>query len=182
MKKIAFIVATLAFTMAGSLKAQKVIDNFEKPGVWSWWGSSAIKVAQDGESLKVSITNAGDKSIDNGYSTFGRDHSMQTIDFSETPVVKLQIKCEKDIKIRMNVKDIDDYVNNQDNIVLEVKGGDEYQDLYFDFTGKWKQNYPNTADVDNEEIKEFLIFANPGGAPWTGTCWIGELAVLEEKP
>lgn len=181
MKKIAFLVMAVV-AMNFSANAQKVIDNFEKPGVWSWWGSSAIKVAQEDESLKVTITNAGDKSIDGGYSTFGRDHSMETLDFSETPVVKLRIKCDKDINIRLNVKDIDDYVNNEKNIVLPVKGGADYEDLYFDFTGKWKQNYPNDADVDNEEIKEFLLFANPGGTPMSATCWIDELAVLEEKP
>lgn len=188
----AFVIATLSsFTLVNMgwfplnlSSGEKMIDNFDKPGIWSWWGSSAIKVIQDemNGTLKVNVTRAGDKKVDSGYSTFGRDHSMETLDFSETPVAKLRAKAEKDVTIRMNVKDIDDYVNNKDNVVLTLKGDGQWHDLYFDFSGKWKQNYPDDAIVDEEEIKEFIIFINPGGDPWSGTIEIDELSIVDQVP
>lgn len=177
--------STVITFQAAILEAITVVDNFQKKGIWSWWGSDAITIHQDlpNQALKVTVKNAGDKSIDNGHSTFGRDIYKATLDLSKMSVVKLRAKTSKDVTIRMNVKDVNGNVNNQTHIILSLQGDNQYHDLYFDFSGKWTQNSPKTARLDAEEIKEFIIFVNPGGAtPWSGDILIDELSFMDTKP
>lgn len=160
-----------------------VIDDFSERGIWSWWGSTAIQVEHNRteQHLVVHVHEAGKTSIDNGHSTFGRDIPRRPLDLNETPIVKLRIKCDHPVNVRMNVKDIIGHVNNINHIIKPVSGKNEYEDLYFDFSKNWKQNWPLEASVNATKIKEFIIFINPGGKPWSGTCYIDTLSILPSQ-
>lgn len=177
-----FTLAFLAFLSKGQNK-EIIIDDFSDRGIWSWWGSNAIQVEHNRseQHLIVHVNDAGKMSVDNGHSTFGRDIPRRPLNFNETPIVKLRIKCDSPVNIRMNVKDIIGHVNNVNHIIKPVSGKSKYQDLYFDFSKNWKQNWPLEATVDPSKIKEFIIFINPGGKPWSGTCYVDQLSVQSSR-
>lgn len=179
---ICFALASLAFTTVYS-QTEKLIDDFEKPGIWSWWKSAAYKVEQVEGALKVTITNAGDPKVDNGYNTFGRDHAAETIDFTKLNAVKVRLKLEgpSSTKLRLDLKDVDDRITNANSIIKTIEPTTEWQDVYFVFSAdKFKQSWPSTDKVDPEEIKEFLFFVNPGNhsKPFTGVILIDEFKLL----
>ena len=185
----AVVFAASAFTLKSDVAhEEKTIDTFKSGeyGHFSWWGSSAIKkVGVVDEAIKYEVTNAGDPATDGGYSTFGRDHSVETIDFTEWKVLKLKVKvdAESDMKLRCTLKDIDDLQNNAKPLVKTIKATGEYQDVYFDFSNDdFAQSWPTAAKADPEEIKELLFFVNPGGPKWSGTFFIDEVSLLTEMP
>jgi hypothetical protein len=188
MKKIFRNIACgVAMMAASTVYAQsatdKVIDDFEKPGIWSWWKSPAYTVEQVDGALKVSITKAGDKAVDNGYNTFGRDHAAEPLDFTKLNVVKVKFKLEgaEGTTLRLDLKDIDDNVSNANSIVKRIAPSATWQEVYFVFTAdKFKQAWPSAGNVDPEEIKEFLFFVNAGNyaKPYTGTLLIDEISLI----
>ncbi len=163
--------------------SDKVIDDFEKPGIWSWWKSPAYTVEQVEGALKVTITKAGDKTVDNGYNTFGRDLAAEPLSFSKLNVVKVRFKLEgpEGTTLRLDLKDIDDNVTNANSVVKKIAPSKEWQEVYFTFTAdKFKQSWPTAGNVDPEEIKEFLFFVNAGNfaKPYTGTLLIDEVVQM----
>ncbi|MFQ3575104.1 MAG: hypothetical protein SNJ77_01590 [Cytophagales bacterium] len=174
----------LAAGSANFVSAQeKLIDDFEKPGIWSWWKSAAFKIEQVEGALKVSFTNAGDAKVDNGYNCFGRDHAAETIDFTKLNALKIRCKLQADgpTKLRVDLKDVDDRVTNALPILKTIEPSTDWQDVYFVFSkDKFKQSWPGNDKVDPEEIKEFLIFVNPGNhsKPMSGTLLIDEFKLI----
>jgi hypothetical protein len=185
-KLIRNVICGVALLAGSSIYAQsatdRVIDDFEKPGIWSWWKSAVYTVEQVESTLKVTINKAGERTIDQGYNTFGRDHAADPLDFTKLNVVKVRIKLEgtEATTLRLDLKDIDDNVTNANAIVKKITPSKEWQDLYFVFTAdKFKQSHPTAGTVDPEEIKEFLFFVNPGNftKPFSGTLLIDEMVL-----
>jgi hypothetical protein len=182
--QIMHIIITLG-VLKFAYSQEKLIDDFEKPGIWSWWKSAVYKIEQIDGALKVTFTNAGDPKIDNGYNCFGRDHAAEPIDFTKfnTVKVRLKLQAETPTKIRLDLKDVDDRVTNANPIIKTIEPSNEWQDLYFIFTkDKFKQSWPGIDKVDPEEIKEFIIFINPGNhaKPISGVLYIDEFKLLRD--
>lgn len=185
MKKVLRNIICGAALLAGSsIYAQsasdRVVDDFEKPGIWSWWKSPAYTVEQVESALKITINKAGERTVDGGYNTFGRDHAADPLDFTKLNVVKVRYKLEaaEGTTLRLDLKDIDDNITNSNSIVKKITPSKDWQDLYFVFTAdKFKQSWPTAGNVDPEEIKEFLFFVNAGNfaKPFSGTLLIDEM-------
>ncbi|MFN8436936.1 MAG: carbohydrate binding domain-containing protein [Cytophagales bacterium] len=177
---LAIVVSTSAFSQSAS---DRVIDDFEKPGIWSWWKSPAYTVEQIEGALKVTINKAGDKSVDNGYNTFGRDHAADPLDFTKLNAIKVRYKLEgpEGTTLRLDLKDIDDNVTNANSVSRKITPSKEWQDVFFVFTAdKFKQSWPTAGNVDPQEIKELLFFVNAGNfaKPFTGSLIIDEVTLM----
>lgn len=153
------------------ITAGKIIDQFNEP-INSWWsGSDKIALAKEEETLKVTAANAGVS-----YETFGR--GFQAIDFNQTPIVKVRVKADQAVKLRVDLKDSDGRGTNKSPLVQSVQTGTDFVDLYYDFTGKYAQSYPDEQTVNPSQITDILFFLNPGGPAYTGTLYIDDISVM----
>ncbi|MFN6946646.1 MAG: hypothetical protein ACK4ND_16985, partial [Cytophagaceae bacterium] len=141
--------------------------------IWSWWdsGNGKWKRSRDNGTLKVVATEVGKE-----YECFGKQ--FDAVDFTKTPVLKLKVKSDTELKLRINLKDYDGNVNNDKPIIKKVEAGNEFKEYYFDFTNTWKQSYPDVQEVDPVEIVELLIFINPGMKPFSGTIFIDDVEAV----
>ncbi|WMJ75166.1 hypothetical protein RCC89_18645 [Cytophagaceae bacterium ABcell3] len=153
-------------------KGGVLIDDFSTE-IWSWWDSGSEKWdrERDGEVLKVKA-----KGVGKDYECFGKQ--FDPIDFTKNPVMRLKIKSDEDVKVRIDLKDVDGFVANAKPIVKTIEKSDEFQTVEFDFTGRWTQSWPDKQEVDAVEIVELLVFLNPGGPAFSGTVWMDDIIAL----
>lgn len=149
------------------------IDDFSGDINMWWVANDKVALERVGDTLKVTLKQAGSK-----FECWGREFSL--CDFTESPVVKVRARYEGATipTIRLSLKDMNAYDANFNPPSLRLKKGD-FQDYYFNFSGKWKQSYPDDKIVDQTTIKEVLFFVNPGTANWTGTIYIDEIKVVK---
>lgn len=151
-----------------------LIDDFSK-GIDPWWSGSEskIKISKEGENLKVALNEAGP-----AYETFGR--GFKKIDFTKTPIIKLRLmaKCEKPASLRVDIKDAQGFSTNAKPIAMKLEPGTDFVELYYDFTGKFEQAWPNVQKVTPEDIVEILLFVNPGGTAFRGILYIDEIKAI----
>lgn len=147
------------------------LDNF-KDGIAKWYGvSDKVKLSKAGENLKVELNGVGPM-----YETFGR--GFLSTDFTATPVVKVRVKADKAGQLRLDVKDIDGYSTNLKPVVQPIAGGEDFVDLYFDFTDKFEQSFPTKQKVNPAKIVQILFYVNPGGKAFTGSLVIDEIKMM----
>lgn len=154
-----------------------LIDDFsDEMKIFNWWDGNPEnferKWDQENEVLVVKLKNVG-----KDYDTFGKQ--FDPIDFTETPALKVRMKYEGETapKVRIDVKDYDGKVANGNPIVKTLKSGD-YQDYYYNFTGKFVQSWPDKDEVDAVEIVELLVFVNPGGPDYSGTLYLDSIEAI----
>jgi hypothetical protein len=151
----------------------EMIDDFSTE-IYSWWaGNDKVKLVKEEEMLKVELKGVGP-----GYETWGR--GFKPIDFTKTPVVKVKMKAsgEKPAMLRVDIKDADGFATNSKPNVIKFEPGTNFVDYYYDFTGKFEQNWPNVKTVNPSEIIEVLFFVNPGGELYSGTIMIDEISAI----
>jgi hypothetical protein len=149
------------------------IDDF-RGDINMWWvANEKIALQKVSDTLKVVIKEAGSK-----YECWGREFSM--CDFTENPVLKIRARFEGNTipSLTASLKDVNAYDANSNPPTNRLKKGG-YQDYYFDFSGKWKQGWPEEKKVDQTTIREILFFINRGGADWTGTIYIDEIKAVK---
>ncbi|GAL87014.1 hypothetical protein MYP_4244 [Sporocytophaga myxococcoides] len=149
-----------------------VVEGFSNE-IYSWWvANDQLALAKKGDTLKIQMKNVGPK-----WECFGSAITM--LDFTEASVLKLRMRSEgataPNVSIRF--RDANGYMadmipNNK------VPKNEPYQDFYYNFTGKWKQAWPESKDVDPKIINEVLFFINGGGSPYTGTLYIDEIKAI----
>lgn len=153
---------------------QVIIDDFSQE-IKGWWTSNAnkIKLSKEPEMMKVEFKSAGP-----AFETFGR--SFTPVNFTKTPVVKIRVKAqgEQPVMLRVDIKDASGFSTNARPIAIKLENGTDFVDYYYDFTDKFEQSFPNVQKVNPESIIEILLFANPGGQPYTGTLFIDEIKVI----
>ncbi|MCX6180602.1 MAG: hypothetical protein NT150_01565 [Bacteroidetes bacterium] len=156
-----------------------VIDNFDEDPSSSWWtGSSKIameKVA-DKDICKITSEGAGAN-----YETFGRMIDM--LDFTQAPVVRIRARVENaegfdNPKLRVDIKDKDGRTANAFDMRNTIEAGAEFKDYFFDFTGKYEQNWPDKQIVNPKEIEAMVLFINAGGPAYNGVVYIEEIEVI----
>lgn len=143
--------------------------------IYSWWHSGNLKLSQSNGALEVATTKDNTKDH-----SFGR--AFQAVDFSTYPVLKVRMKVEKDCDIRVDLKDIDEHVTNASPVVVSVKAGKDYQDIYFDFKGKFKQAHPSEAKVNAQEILEAIFHINPDGNTYSGKVFVDSIESIKQVP
>jgi hypothetical protein len=150
-----------------------MIDNFKEDINYWWVANDKVGIVKKGDTLRVKLTNVGMK-----YECWGREFEM--CDFTEAPVLKVRARFEgkSSPTLSPHLKDVNGYDANFAPPSARIKKGD-YQDYYFNFTGKWKQSWPDDKVVDFTAIREILFFVNPGAADWTGTLYIDDIQAVK---
>ena len=155
------------------------LDEFNGP-IYSWWVSNdQTKLTTTGDTLKV-VGNA----IGSKWDCFGTETPL--LDMSACSVIKIRCRAEgeKPPTVIIHMKDINQMDGNADSPKQRIHLGKEYKDYYFDYTGKWRQSWPDNQKVDEKMIHDFLIFINGGMADWTGTLYIDyiKFVSVDEMP
>ncbi len=148
-----------------------LVDDFKQP-LYSWWNGDKIVLKKEGNSMAVTANGVG-----KGDDGFGR--AFQAIDFTKTPVLKVSAKAEKDLNLRIDLKDIDEVGTNAKPLVMTIKAG-EYQDYYFDFTDRFNQLTPKEAKVNAKEILETVFFINPDGPAYSGKLFVKHISAVKK--
>ncbi len=149
-----------------------VVEGFSNE-IYSWWvANEQLALAKKGDTLKIQMKNVGPK-----WECFGSAITM--LDFTEASVLKLRMRSEgataPNVSIRF--RDANGYMADMIPNNKVPKNG-PYQEFYYNFTGKWKQAWPESKDVDPRIINEVLFFINGGGSPYTGTLFIDEIKAI----
>lgn len=125
--------------------ANTVIGDFTKP-IYSWWSDDNIALKKIDNILEVSSKGATSEE-------FGT--TFNSINFNETPVVKINAKASASLKLKVILKDIDE--ESLDEFIVDISAG-EFKDYTVDLTGKL------SSDVNVREIQEAIFTINPGSA------------------
>lgn len=147
-----------------------VLFNF-KGSVGDWWFASNYTLSKMGNAMKVKVKGAGPS-----YEPIGVE--FDELDFSEAPFLRVKMKLEEGITdyptLRIDLKDNKGTQTNASpaSAIIDSAG---YKIYIFDFFKKFKQTYPDNADVDPTKIVGLQAFINPGGKAWNGTFYIDEI-------
>ena len=142
-----------------------------KGSIGEWWSDSKYTISKSGNVMKVTAAGVGPN-----YAPFGVSFDEKS--FANTPFLRVRMKLEEGITdyptIRIDLKDSQDKQTNGSpaSAVVDSAG---YRYYYFDYYKKFKQTYPDNADVNVDAISGLQVFVNPGGKPWSGTFYIDEI-------
>jgi len=151
-----------------------LIDNFNDIDISDWFTSnSSFQLQQIDSSLKIIANNVGPN-----WDVFGLN--FQPTDFSNLPIVKVELKIEDgvSVNIRMDLKDVNDNATNTTPVFHQITGNGEFNEYEFDFSNKFIQTWPENAIVDQNNISSFAIFLNGGGPSFSGVVYIDNLLRL----
>ena len=137
-----------------------------------WWGGAKVSPTIVGDTLITMVSDAGNK-----YECWGMHFSA--IDMTKAPVLKIRARYEGNTvpTLGVSLKDVNEYDTNLQRPSARLKKGG-YTDYYFNYTGKWKQGWPDSKNVDPSTISDILFFVNPGAANWTGKVYIDYIKVV----
>lgn len=137
-----------------------------------WWSDSKFSVAKIGSVMRIKASEVGPS-----YEALGTD--IDEMSFTNHPFLKVKMRVEEGTTdfptLRIDLKDRTSKQTNGSpaSVVIDSAG---YKIYYFDFYKKWKQTFPDNADVNSDAISGIQCFINPGGKPWTGTLYIDEIS------
>jgi hypothetical protein len=141
---------------------------------WSTW-SNSLEISHEKNVLKIEAKKAG-----SDYSNVS--FKFPIIDFTETPVIKITAYTEGGSTpvIKVVLKDANGNEANESAPTDTVKGS-ESKNYYFNFKGKWRQNWPASRKVDSSAISEMLIYINSGGPDYSGMIYLDEVSAIREE-
>lgn len=153
------------------------VANFENEGIGNWWGSSKLQLTKKDGNLVVNAISVGRE-----YDRFGYNF-VPTVDFSEMNILKVRVKAKGDRlpTLRIDLKDRNGYVTNNQDSKARLILCEEYINYYFRYEGRFKQSWPFKADVSPDQIAQLEIFINPGGENFTGQLSIDEITPVTEE-
>lgn len=143
-----------------------------KGSVGEWWSDSKYTISKIGSAMKVKANGVGPS-----YEPFGVE--FDELDFSQAPFLKVKIKIAEGTTdfpaLRIDLKDDKGMQTNgaPASAILDSAG---YKIYIYDYFKKFKQTYPDNADVNDKKITGIQAFVNPGGKAWKGTFFIDEIA------
>jgi len=137
-----------------------------------WWGGAKVTPMVVGDTQVTVLSDAGNK-----YECWGLE--FPAINMTVAPVLKIRARFEGNSvpTLGVSLKDVNGYDTNMDRPSARLKKGG-YNDYYFNYTGKWKQSWPDMKTVDPKTIKDILFFVNPGKANWSGKIYIDYIKVV----
>jgi endoglucanase len=138
----------------------------------SWIPGTSYILTETNQELSVAASIAA-----NTYQVF--TYNFSAMDFSESPYLKIRIKSSTTCKIRIDFEDIYAKSTNGSPINMDVIGNNTYQELTYNFNGRFNQTWPaaSAGPVDPTQIVKVLIFVNPGGVAFNGTIYLDDLVV-----
>jgi len=153
----------------------KAVSISSKGDLSNWWSSDKDKIKFSTENEKMLFTLDG---VGPAFETFGK--TFPAVDFTKTPVLKVHLKVEGEPvgKLRVDIKDMEGFSTNSNPNVKVFNSGTEFVDLYYDFSGKFLQSYPNIQKVRANEIVGVVLYVNPGGTPFKGKLYIDEITAI----
>jgi hypothetical protein len=115
------------------------------------------------------------------YEVLGK--SFNSMDFRNTGVIRITARAESisEPTLRLSITDKKGHGANYDSDTAVVSNEDGYKDYYFNFNGKYKQVWPDTARVDPRQIVSLALFINGGRESYTGKIYIKEVKAIEES-
>ncbi|HEX8545961.1 MAG TPA: hypothetical protein VF691_03305 [Cytophagaceae bacterium] len=157
---------------------QRVIDDFETRKLMGWWNGDKIALdllEGNKNQMIVSVQGAGP-----GFENFGKDFTSK--DISKYHIIKVKAKSEGEGAPELRI-DLKDSQGKSTNIapVASIIGAEGYKEYYFNYSGKYKQQWPEVAEVDSSSIVGFTCFVNGGKAPYSGKIFIQSIELVTEK-
>lgn len=154
-----------------SLSQDGLVEGFNDNTLNGWTANASIySLSEENQQLKVAVT----KTTDWDAFTYG----FPAMNVSLTPYVKVRVKTAGTVQFRIDMRDATGKITNQTAVVKSLSGSSNWQELTFDFTGMFYQQYPTTAagPVDATQINGLVMTANPGG-DYTGTFYLDSLLI-----
>ncbi|WMJ71743.1 glycoside hydrolase family 9 protein [Cytophagaceae bacterium ABcell3] len=177
MKKFYIIPVLVLMCFANKTKAQTGHqDNFEQGLSQGWNGGSHYQLSVEDNQLKVVGQGAGP-----GYESFYLDFP-ESLDLSENPYVQFKIKSNSAFILRVDLRDDvgNTQVTNRWPIKRVVRETEEFTEYFYDFSGKFRQSYPNHSDVSADRISRVEFLVNPNREAFEDTFYIDDLRVGSE--
>ncbi|MCU0415781.1 MAG: hypothetical protein MUE33_01230 [Cytophagaceae bacterium] len=81
------------------------------------------------------------------------------------------------VRIRMDLKDSDGYVTNNNPQEHKILPSDTYKEYFFEFKNHWMQNWPTRHEVNTKQIVEMYFNFNGGGPNTEATILIKDIKV-----
>lgn len=158
-------------------KNSGILFDFKSPINMFWVANDKLALQKSGDTLRVDLRDCGQK-----YECWGTEMS-DLYDFTDAQVLKVTARMEGNMvpTLGISLKDMDGYDTNLDRPSQRIMKSPDYMEYYFDFTGKWKQIWPDKQTVDFKQIREILFFVNPGGMNWSGTIYIDEIQAIKAE-
>jgi endoglucanase len=157
-----------------------ILDGFAQTGTMedfndnsldaAWLGSTHYTLTESNQELSVAVIEPA-----GGYNVFS--YTFNTLDLSNSPYLKIDVKTSAAIKLRIDYQDINGKVTNGSAINQDVSASGSYQTLTYNFAGRFTQTYPSTSPVDASQIVKVVIFVNAGGNAFTGTVKFDNLLI-----
>jgi endoglucanase len=105
---------------------------------------------------------------------------IPTISLLHTPGVTITLQSDVDFVLRIDFADVNGQQTNMNEISLPIKASTSFQTYFFDFTGKFFQQYPKFGKVDQSKINTVYFYPNPGKS-FSGTLLIDDV-IIGKKP
>lgn len=157
---------------------QRIVDDFETRNLMGWWNGDKVALEiLEGNKNQMIVTSQG---AGPGFENFGKDFPAR--DISKYDIIKVKAKSEGEGEPELRI-DLKDAQGKSTNIapVANIISGDGYKEYYFNYAGKYKQQWPAESLVDSTSIVGFTCFVNGGKTPYTGKIYIESIDLVTEK-
>lgn len=160
-----FILTIQGFAQTGTA------DDFDDNSLGSGWATSSYYIlTETNQELNVQVTEPA-----GGYNVFSFNFSA--LQLSNSPYVKLKIKTNTSIKLRLDFEDANGKATNNSPNTKTIAASAGYQELTYNFSGRFTQSWPSASSVDADQIVKIIFFVNPGGSAFNGTIYLEDLEV-----
>jgi hypothetical protein len=153
---------------------ESTIDNFTgEIKDWTVSNPKLIIGSENNQAIKITSDGAGPD-----WEHISK--SFAAINITEKPVIKVRIKADGNNSPSLRIILTDNYGNltnarpAEEKIIL--KG--EYQDYYFDFTGRFQQRFPVVTNVNPGAIQKINLYINGGMEFYNGNIYIDEVQAV----
>jgi hypothetical protein len=142
----------------------------------SWWSDKKMTLTKKDSAMVITAYEVGPK-----YEVLGK--SFRPMNFKNTGVIRIKAKAESETMphLKLSVTDKKGHGANYDPDTAIISNEGNYKNYYFNFNKKYKQVWPDTANVDPEQIVSVILFINGGMSAYTGKIYIKEVEIIEES-
>lgn len=147
-------------------------------GAPGWWSANSIVVTGEEidskDVMKVALDGAGP-----GWEGIGYRFDS-AIDFGKNSILKIRLKADKEGKLRIDINDSKDFSTNAYPLVQDFPATTEYVDLYYNYSNRFEQSWPNRHTVDSTQIRSIKFHVNPPpeNPAFTGTLLIDDITLM----
>ena len=140
-------------------------SNILNPG-WGQTSPTSFTFIEANQQLQVNSTVSG---YNNFYLTLSTP-----INISNNPVFKIKVKSASNVTLRVDLGDASGNNTNANPSSVAIVGNNTFQTVSLNYSGKFSQNSPTSATVNNTQIKTITFFLNAGSS-FNGTIYLDNL-------